>query len=162
MGKSEGNMITLNDSPDEMYGKIMSWTDGMIMGGFELCTDISKDELLEIGIGMQNNENPMQYKKQLAREIISIYYNQILAEEAQTNWEKTFSEGGLPDVIPEINSESGKLLSEILAEENKETIQVSIFKDAIHKIHYFPKNNLKEEFLEKKELTFVLPFYCAS
>ncbi len=97
MGKSEGNMITLNDSPDEMYGKIMSWTDGMIMGGFELCTDVSKDELLEIGIAMQNNENPMQYKKQLAREVISIYYNKILAEEAQTNWEKTFSEGGLPD-----------------------------------------------------------------
>ncbi len=116
MGKSEGNMITLNDSPDEMYGKIMSWTDGMIMGGFELCTDISKDELLEIGIGMQNNENPMQYKKQLAREIISIYHNQILAEDAQTNWEKTFSEGGLPDVITEINSESGKLLSEVLVE----------------------------------------------
>lgn len=116
MGKTEGNMVTLNDSPDEMYGKIMSWTDGMIIGGFELCTDISKDELLEIGIGMQNNENPMQYKKQLAREIISIYHNKILAEEAQNNWEKTFSEGGLPDIIPEIKGELEKLLSELLVE----------------------------------------------
>jgi len=86
----------------------------MIMGGFELCTDVSKDKLLEIGIAIQNNENPMQYKKQLAREIISIYYNQILAEEAQTNWEKTFSEGGLPDVIPEIKSVSGSALMLVL------------------------------------------------
>ena len=40
MGKSEGNMITLSDSSDEMFGKVMSWTDGMIVGGFELLTDV--------------------------------------------------------------------------------------------------------------------------
>ena len=39
MGKSEGNMITLDDAPDQMFGKVMSWTDGMIADGFELCTD---------------------------------------------------------------------------------------------------------------------------
>jgi tyrosyl-tRNA synthetase len=44
MGKSEGNMITLEDSADSMFGKIMSWTDGMIVGGFELCTDIPQQQ----------------------------------------------------------------------------------------------------------------------
>lgn len=116
MGKSEGNMVTLNDSPDEMFGKIMSWTDGMVIGGFELCTDIPQDQILEIELAIQNGENPMQYKKQLAREIITLYHSADQAIDAQTNWEKTFSEGGLPDVIPEINSESGKLLSEVLVE----------------------------------------------
>ena len=116
MGKSEGNMVTLNDSPDEMFGKIMSWTDGMVIGGFELCTDIPQDQILEIELAIQNGENPMQYKKQLAREIITLYLSADQAIDAQTNWEKTFSEGGLPDVIPEINSESGKLLSEVLVE----------------------------------------------
>ncbi len=119
MGKSEGNMITLNDSPDEMYGKIMSWTDGMIMGGFELCTDISKDELLEIGIAMQNNENPMQYKKRLAREIITLYHGADQEIDAQTNWEKTFSEGGLPDESMIIKIESSDInIQEIKARGN--------------------------------------------
>lgn len=116
MGKTEGNMVTLNDSPDEMFGKIMSWTDGMIVGGFELCTDIPQEEILEINLAIQNGENPMQYKKQLAREIITLYHSVDQAINAQNNWENTFSEGGLPDVIPEITGESGKLLSEILVE----------------------------------------------
>ncbi len=40
MGKSEGNMLTFDDAPEEMYGKVMSWTDGMILPGFRLCTDV--------------------------------------------------------------------------------------------------------------------------
>lgn len=118
MGKSEGNMITLDDSSEQMFGKIMSWTDGMIIGGFELCTDISQDEILDMEIGMQNGENPMQYKKRLAREIITIYHNQTLAESAQANWEQTFSEGGLPQVIPEISGSNGEQIIDILATEN--------------------------------------------
>lgn len=116
MGKSEGNMITLDDSADSMFGKIMSWSDGMIIGGFELCTDIPREQILDIELAIQNNENPIQFKKQLAREIIEIYHSSDQALDAQTNWEKTFSEGGLPDVVPEINGEQGKLLSEVLVE----------------------------------------------
>jgi tyrosyl-tRNA synthetase len=70
MGKSEGNMITLEDSADVMFGKIMSWTDGMIVGGFELCTDVNEDEVTQMAIGMQNGENPMEYKKRPVSKII--------------------------------------------------------------------------------------------
>ena len=66
-------------------------------------------------LGMQNGENPMQYKKRLAREIVAIYHNQTEAEAAQANWEKTFSEGGLPADIPEVSATAG-LLVDILAE----------------------------------------------
>ncbi len=111
----EGNMITLQDSADEMFGKIMSWTDGMIIVGFELCTGVNEDEIRDMGVGMQNGENPMQYKKRLAREIITIYHNESEANAAQANWEKTFSEGGLPTDIPEVNAVSGEMLVEILA-----------------------------------------------
>jgi tyrosyl-tRNA synthetase len=114
MGKSEGNMITLDDSADDMFGKIMSWSDGMIIGGFELCTDIPREQILEIELAIQNGENPMQFKKQLAREIITTYHSADQAIDAQNNWENTFSEGGLPDVIPEINGEIETLLSEVL------------------------------------------------
>ncbi len=116
MGKSEGNMITLDDSADSMFGKIMSWSDGMIISGFELCTNIPREQILNIELAIQNNENPIQFKKQLAREIITIYHSADQAVDAQNNWEKTFSEGGLPDVVPEINEEQGKLLSEVLVE----------------------------------------------
>ncbi len=100
MGKSEGNMITLNDSPKEMYGKVMSWTDGMILGGFELCTTVPMDEITQIGIGMQNGENPMQYKKRLAREIIQVYYSPEDATQAETEWQSTFSEKQFPEDAP--------------------------------------------------------------
>lgn len=117
MGKSEGNMVTLNDSPDVMYGKIMSWTDGMIVGGFELCTDISQEEILDMEIGMQNGENPMQYKKRLAREIVTMYHSHIDAEQAQANWEQTFSEGGIPDQVPEIIGNPEQSLIDIFSEQ---------------------------------------------
>ena len=115
MGKSEGNMVALSDSADEMYGKIMSWTDGMVVGGFELCTDVSQDEILDMEVGMQNGENPMQYKKRLAREIVSIYHSDIAAESAQQNWEKTFSDGGVPENIETIASTAGNSLMLVLA-----------------------------------------------
>lgn len=118
MGKSEGNMITLDDSANDMFGKIMSWSDGMIIGGFELCTDIPREQILEIELAIQNGENPMQYKKQLAREIITTYHSADQAIDAQNNWENTFSEGGLPDVIPEVNGEIETLLSEVLVANN--------------------------------------------
>jgi tyrosyl-tRNA synthetase len=116
MGKSESNMITLEDSPDDMFGKIMSWTDGMIITGLELCTDIPDQEITTIALSIQNGENPIQYKKRLAREIVTIYHNESKAMAAQNSWERIFSEGGLPDSIPEISGEGGKLLSEVLVE----------------------------------------------
>jgi tyrosyl-tRNA synthetase len=114
MGKSEGNMITLADTADDMFGKVMSWTDGMVIGGFELCTNVSQQEILDMEVGMQNNENPMNYKKRLAREIITMYHTESEANDAQKNWEKTFSEGGVPDVITELTPQPGETLVDIL------------------------------------------------
>lgn len=116
MSSSWGNIVALLDSPNDMYGKIMSLRDDLIGKYFLLCTDVSQIEILNIELGIQNGDNPMQYKKRLAREIISIYHNEIEAIDAQNNWERTFSEGGLPDNIPEINGDQGKLLSEVLVE----------------------------------------------
>jgi tyrosyl-tRNA synthetase len=97
-----------------MFGKIMAWTDSMIVGGFELCTDISKEEILQIEVAMQNDENPMQYKKRLAREIITTYHNEAEAVRAQENWEKTFSGGGIPETLQEVVGQTGALLVDVL------------------------------------------------
>lgn len=115
MSTSWGNIITVVDEANDMYGKIMSVRDDLVGKYFLLCTDVSQDEILDMEIGMQNGENPMQYKKRLAREIVAIYHSEAEALSAQDNWEKTFSEGGLPDDIPEIAAKSGDLLMDILA-----------------------------------------------
>jgi tyrosyl-tRNA synthetase len=66
---------------------------------------------------MQNGENPMQYKKRLAREIITTYHNEPEAVAAQDNWEKTFSDGGIPTDIPEVITTAGTLLIDLLTTE---------------------------------------------
>lgn len=116
MSTSWGNIITIVDEPNDMFGKIMSVRDDLIGKYFLLCTDISQEEILEMDFKMQNGENPMEFKKRLAREIVTIYHSFEDAAKAQINWENTFSKGGLPDEIPEVKTEPGKLLSDILAE----------------------------------------------
>ena len=65
MGKTEDNMVSLDQGPDDIFGKIMSWNDNLIMPGFELCTDINTEEVLRIN-------NPKEQKILLAKEIVSI------------------------------------------------------------------------------------------
>jgi len=68
MGKSEGNMITFQDSPDDMFGKVMSWTDGMIVAGFELCTDVPMDEVARVEASLaEDGSNPRDAKARLAK-----------------------------------------------------------------------------------------------
>ncbi len=103
MGKTEGNMITLSDNNDEMFGKIMSWADGLIVPGFELCTDLSMEEINKIEKDLSSSSvNPKDLKAKLAIEIIKIYHGEKSAILAQENWEKTFSKKEIPENIDEI------------------------------------------------------------
>jgi len=113
MGKTEGNMVALNDSPTEMFGKVMSWTDGMILPGFELCTNVSMTEIEQIKQSLLAGNNPRDHKIRLAKEIIALYYSIFEANKAEADFVKTFKEGGLPEKIDEISIVSGELLSEV-------------------------------------------------
>lgn len=114
MSKSLGTGVFLDSSADEMFGGIMAQADENMKQLFIDCTLLPLPEIEEILAG----NNPKEQKLRLALEISKMYHGQEQAEKAQTNWEKTFSEGGLPDVIPEISGEVGKLLSELLVENN--------------------------------------------
>ncbi|MFA6338568.1 MAG: tyrosine--tRNA ligase [Candidatus Paceibacterota bacterium] len=114
MGKTEGNMITFKDTNYEMYGKVMSWTDGMIVEGFEICTDVSLDELENIKKELKEGKNPKELKMRLAREIISLFYNDEEVEQAEKNFTETFSDGGLPKDLSEVDVSKDSLLSDIL------------------------------------------------
>lgn len=109
MGKSEGNMLSFSDSAEEMFGKVMSWTDGMIMPGFELCTRVSDKELQTLKQKLVKGANPRDLKFLLAKEIVTIYYSVKEADKAATNFEQIFQKKETPDDILEIKLTNKKI-----------------------------------------------------
>lgn len=94
MGKTEGNLVPLDESPKEMYGKIMSWPDSLIGQGFELLTDIPLGEIKPL------LASPRLAKIKLAKEIVKNCHNQREAKKAEEEFNQIFKKKGLPAVIP--------------------------------------------------------------
>jgi len=105
MGKTEGNIICLDDSPENIYGKVMAFPDEMIKIGFELLTDKNLDEI---------NSNPRDAKAELAYEIVRQLYSETGATKAQEDFNKRFRNKELPENIEVKNVKSGQLLVEIM------------------------------------------------
>jgi len=109
MSKSLGNYIGIDESPEEIFGKIMSIPDELIYPYFELLTDIPPLELRKIKKELEGKEvNPMEWKKRLGSEIVKLYHSQKDAERAQAEFEKVFSKKELPEKIPEKVFESSE------------------------------------------------------
>jgi tyrosyl-tRNA synthetase len=104
MGKTEGNMVTLEDSPEEMYGKVMSWPDTLMPVAFEICTRLPIDEIKNILAG-----DPRDAKMRLAREIVMLYYSAKDAEKAEENFVKIFQKKEAPEEVAEIKIGSEKI-----------------------------------------------------
>ncbi|MFA6547354.1 MAG: tyrosine--tRNA ligase [Candidatus Magasanikbacteria bacterium] len=102
MGKSEGNMIALSDAPEDMFGKVMSWTDEMIVKGFELCTHVSVEEIKQIEKEIAGGVNPRDLKLRLASEIVETFLGEKSATKAQEYFISTFSKKEKPDEMLEI------------------------------------------------------------
>ncbi len=116
MGKTEGNMVSMLDNEFEMFGKVMSWTDGMIMPAFEVCTNVSMEDIEKYKKDLEDGVNPRDIKIILAKEIVKIYHNEEKANKAEQNFIKTFQKGGLPEDLELIKTENGKALAEFLVE----------------------------------------------
>lgn len=113
MGKTEGNMIALSDSSEDMYGKVMSWTDGMIMSGFELCTNVSMLEIENMSKELTlNTINPRDLKMRLAKEIITMFHGEKKAKQSEENFINTFQKKEIPKDIDSVNAKEGTLLVE--------------------------------------------------
>lgn len=116
MSKTKGNGINLGDSALEMYGKAMSYRDDSIILGFELLTDIPMNEIKQINKDLENGKNPMIFKKKMAYEIVRLVKGEIKAKEAQTEWEKVFSQKEIPENVSEIKATKDDILIDILVE----------------------------------------------
>ena len=90
MGKTEGNMVNLDEKPNQMFGQIMSWLDDLILPGFELLTDIDIEKV----------DNPRNDKAKLAKAIIETFYSKEEAEQAEKEFEKVFKDKEKPTKIP--------------------------------------------------------------
>ncbi|MFZ5437545.1 MAG: tyrosine--tRNA ligase [Patescibacteria group bacterium] len=89
MSKSFNNFVSLSEAPNEMYGKLMSVADELIIEYFTLLTDVHQQEIEAIQQRIANGDNPMQWKKQLAWEITASYHSVEVADQAQTHFENT-------------------------------------------------------------------------
>src|ERR1035437_843700 len=115
MGKTEGNMVALSDTPEDMYGKIMSWTDGLIIPGFELCTDVSILELEGIARDLVDGAvNPRDLKMRLAREITSTYHGKEKTKKAEMGFIGAFQNKDIPKDVLEITTQKDTLLVDVL------------------------------------------------
>jgi tyrosyl-tRNA synthetase len=102
MSKSLGNYIGVAEPPDDIYGKVMSINDSLIMDYFELVTDVPDKELDDFRQALKEESiNPMELKKRLAREIVTQLYDQKAASEAEEHFVKVFQKRELPGEMPE-------------------------------------------------------------
>jgi tyrosyl-tRNA synthetase len=102
MSKSLGNYIGVAEPPEQIYGKVMSVPDDLVLNYFELLTNVPDDELGEFREGLkQQKVNPMMLKKRLAREIITQLYDPKAAAEAEAHFERTVQNKEMPDEISE-------------------------------------------------------------
>ncbi len=119
MGKSLGNYIGINENPKEMFGKIMSIPDHLIIEYFELLTDISPKEIEEYKIKMEEGENPMKYKLRLAKEIVTRYHSKEEADKEEEDFIKVFSKKEIPEEVETFFVDSDELnLIDFLKEKN--------------------------------------------
>jgi len=102
MSKSYGNFIALTEPANDMYGKLMSVPDEELVTYFTIFTDITMDEIAFMQRAIENGENPMHYKKQLALTITSLLHSADEGQAAQEHFEKTVQQKEIPDELPEI------------------------------------------------------------
>lgn len=109
MSKSFGNVINLDDEPNDMYGKIMSLKDDLMSEYFELATRLSLDEIKNI-----LKQEPRDAKARLAFEIVKLYYGEEKANQAGKEFNKVFRDKKIPDNIPEFKVKSRDLVDMLL------------------------------------------------
>ena len=99
MGKSTGNYIGVNDGPGEMFGKIMSIPDNMIVRYFELATNLTSEKITEVKKALVGGQNPRDLKMQLGKQLVTEYHDAKSAKNAEAEFINVFSKKEMPEEI---------------------------------------------------------------
>ena len=98
MSKSLDNYIGVFEAPNDVYGKVMSIPDGLIIDYFELLTDAPDAEIAEMRSTLESEAvNPMELKKRLARDLVAQLHDPQAALQAERNFEGTYQRGEAPE-----------------------------------------------------------------
>tara|TARA_Y100000590_G_scaffold112343_1_gene128143 strand:- start:1938 stop:3152 length:1215 start_codon:yes stop_codon:yes gene_type:complete len=156
MSKSYNNFIAFNDTPEDMYGKVLSIPDKLIIKYFSLVTNVQHKEIQDFEFSIKaNNINYRDLKRKLAREIVSIYYDNKAATTAEVNFDKIFINKEIPDNIPEIEISSKikivKLIKESKLVESNSEIRRLIKQNAI-RIDNIVVSDIHFEILPDKDI----------
>ena len=104
MSKSLGNYIGITEAPDEIFGKIMSISDDLMIRYYELLSDLPLAELEKLKVGLKDKSvHPMAAKKALGREIVSRFHGAGTGEAAEENFVKRFKENEIPEEMPQVS-----------------------------------------------------------
>ena len=115
MSKSTGNSIGINEPNNDMYGKVMSLPDEVVLDFFTLVTPVPPDEVRSIGEAVEGGAlPPMEAKKRLAREIVSVFSDDEAAAAAESYFEATIQRQETPDEMPEHEVEGEQPLHRVL------------------------------------------------
>jgi tyrosyl-tRNA synthetase len=102
MSKSLGNYVGITEAPEEMYGKLMSLPDELIVRYLELVTAVPADEVRAIASGLKHGSvHPRDAKMRLAREVVAQFHSREAAQKAEAEFIRVFREHKLPSEIPE-------------------------------------------------------------
>ena len=108
MSKSLGNYIGIDEGPQEIFGKVMSIPDSLILPYFDWLTDTPTKEITEIRNSLESQSvNPIELKKNVAYKLVTDFHNAKSARLSRDFFEKTVQEGQAPDDIPEYVIPSG-------------------------------------------------------
>ncbi len=107
MSKSYGNAVNIDDEAGDMFGKIMSLRDELIIKYFKLCTDASLERIKEIESSLKAGDNPKNAKTILAREIVKLYHGEKASEKAEEAFNSMFVKKENPDDIKKIKIKPG-------------------------------------------------------
>ena len=103
MSKSLGNTVGICDPPEEIYGRVMSIPDELIVDYFTLATDVSSQDISNIEKELKGGQaNPMIHKQRLAREIVTLYHSSQEARRAEEDFITRFRYNEVPENIPEV------------------------------------------------------------
>ena len=109
MSKSEGHYISMNDKPDDLFGKIMAMPDHAIVTLFSYITEVPDEKIEEIKKRLENKENPKNLKEELAFELVRTYYGENQAQKSKNEFKRVFAKGKLPDKIEEFKVTGGSM-----------------------------------------------------
>ena len=106
MSKSLNNYIGVKDTPNDMFGKVMSISDELMYNYYKMITEVSFEEIDKIRENIKNGTlHPMEAKKQLGTEVVKIYHGEEAGNQAREWFENVFSKKNLNVDLPEIELE---------------------------------------------------------